>query len=101
MRGISTAVISDFEVGRSSILSAPFGHDAPSSSDHTYARKVEARGHASTKTQAPAIAADGIPRTVILDEHQVCDHYMRRINRVWTRRIEVREEFRFVACILF
>lgn len=38
-----------------------------------------------------AMLASGIPRVVILDENAVYDHYMRRLNRVWTRRIKVRE----------
>lgn len=36
-----------------------------------------------------ALMASGIPRIVILDENAVYDHYMRRLNRVWMRRIKV------------
>lgn len=36
-----------------------------------------------------ASLASGIPRIVILDENAVFDHYMRRLNRVWMRRIKV------------
>lgn len=37
-----------------------------------------------------ALAASGIPRIVVLDENAVYDHYMRRLNRVWMKRIKVR-----------
>lgn len=36
-----------------------------------------------------AMLASGIPRIVIMDENAVYDHYMRRLNRVWMRRIQV------------
>lgn len=36
-----------------------------------------------------ALLASGIPRIAILDENAVYDHYMRRLNRVWMRRIKV------------
>lgn len=36
-----------------------------------------------------ALAASGIPRIVVLDENAVYDHYMRRLNRVWMKRIKV------------
>lgn len=36
-----------------------------------------------------ALPAADIPRVVILDENAVYDHYMRRLNRVWARRMKV------------
>lgn len=36
-----------------------------------------------------ALMASGVPRIVILDENAVYDHYMRRLNRAWMRRIKV------------
>lgn len=36
--------------------------------------------------------ASGIPRIAILDENAVYDHYMRRLNRVWMRRIKVQQD---------
>lgn len=36
-----------------------------------------------------ALLASGIPRIAVLDENAVYDHYMRRLNRVWMRRIKV------------
>lgn len=38
-----------------------------------------------------AMLASGIPRIVIMDENAVYDHYMRRLNRVWMRRIQARK----------
>lgn len=36
-----------------------------------------------------AVLPSGVPRIVVLDENSVFDHYMRRLNRVWKRRIKV------------
>lgn len=49
--------------------------------------------HESEATVPRALLASGIPRIVILDENAVYDHYMRRLNTVWMRRIKV--------CILY
>ncbi|CAM9310736.1 unnamed protein product, partial [Ectocarpus sp. 13 AM-2016] len=35
-----------------------------------------------------ALPAADIPRVVVLDENAVYDHYMRRLNRVWARRMK-------------
>ncbi|CAM9091747.1 unnamed protein product, partial [Hapterophycus canaliculatus] len=35
-----------------------------------------------------SLLASGVPRIVILDENAVYDHYMRRLNRVWMRRMK-------------
>lgn len=65
------------------------------------------RGHeAMTRVQnceaAPpcALPAAGIPRIVILDENAVYDHYMRRLNRVWARRMKVSCSVRCKALLL-
>lgn len=36
-----------------------------------------------------ALAAGGIPSIAVLDENAVYEHYMRRLNRVWMKRIKV------------
>lgn len=47
-------------------------------------------GVQTSEVAAPrALLASGVPRIVILDENSVYDHYMRRLNRVWMRRIKV------------
>lgn len=46
-----------------------------------------------------AMLAGGIPRIVVLDENAVYDHYMRRLNRVWMRRIKVRVCVCLVRCM--
>lgn len=43
----------------------------------------------SERALPTALAANGIPRIVVLDENAVYDHYMRRLNRVWMKRIKV------------
>ena len=52
------------------------------SSNRSDTRKVE---HAVPRS---GLGGD-IPRIVILDENAVYDHYMRRLNRVWMRRVKV------------
>lgn len=47
-------------------------------------------GVQNSEAEAPrALLASGVPRIVILDENSVYDHYMRRLNRLWMRRIKV------------
>lgn len=45
--------------------------------------------HNSEAALPRPLLASGVPRIVILDENSVYDHYMRRLNRVWMRRIKV------------
>lgn len=44
----------------------------------------------NSETAPPrSLLGSGVPRIVILDENAVYDHYMRRLSKVWMRRIKV------------
>jgi len=60
--------------------------EGQSSPDGKYATSGD---RSSAHTVKDATASGKIPRIVILDENAVYDHYMRRLNRVWMRRIKV------------
>lgn len=50
-------------------------------------------GKDSDTARPSSLLASGVPRIVILDENAVYDHYMRRLNEVWMRRIKVTAAF--------
>lgn len=45
--------------------------------------------HSSDSALPRATITGGIPRIDIMNENAVYDHYLRRLNRVWMRRIKV------------